>query len=34
MKKIIELIIKIDAWVIKSLYEIYPELTRHQKDKK
>ena len=34
MKKIIEIIIKIDAWLINSLYDIYPELTRHMKDKK
>ena len=34
MKRIIELIIKIDDWVMKSLYDIYPELTKNQKDKK
>jgi hypothetical protein len=34
MKKIIEMIIKIDAWLMKMGYEMYPNLTKHQKDKK
>ena len=34
MKKIIEIIIKIDAWLMKIGYEMYPNLTKHKKDKK
>jgi|TARA_B110000977_G_scaffold166010_1_gene213637 hypothetical protein len=34
MKKIIKIIIKIDAWLEKSGYEMYPNLTKHMKDKK
>jgi len=34
MKKIIELIIKIDDWLIKTGLEMYPNLTKHMKDNK
>jgi hypothetical protein len=34
MKKIIELIIKIDDWLTKVGLEMYPNLTNHMKDKK
>jgi len=34
MKKIIESIIKIDKWLSDRIWEMYPELTKHMKDKK
>jgi hypothetical protein len=34
MKRIIELIIKIDDWLTKVGLEMYPNLTNHMKDKK
>ena len=34
MKKIIEIIIKIDDWLTKIGYDMYPNLTNHMKDKK
>jgi hypothetical protein len=33
MKKIIEIIVRVDAWIMKTGYSFYPELTRHQKNK-
>lgn len=34
MKKFIEIIIKIDAWLTRIGLEMYPNLTKHMKDKK
>ena len=31
MKKLIQIIIKIDKWLTDILYEMYPELTKHMK---
>ena len=31
MKKLIQIIIKIDKWLTDKLYEMYPELTKHMK---
>jgi len=31
MKKIISLFIKLDKWLMKMGYEMYPELTKHMK---
>jgi len=35
MKKIIEIIIKVDDWLMSAGYKMYPQLTKHQtKNKK
>jgi hypothetical protein len=34
MKKLIEIIIKIDDWLTKAFLDMYPNLTNHMKDKK
>ena len=35
MKKIIEILIKVDDWLMSAGYEMYPQLTKHQtKNKK
>lgn len=31
MKKIIQILIKIDKWLIGEIYKMYPELTKHMK---
>jgi cell wall assembly regulator SMI1 len=34
MKKIIEILNKIDTWLTKAGYDMYPNLTKHMKDNK
>ena len=34
MKKIIELLKKFDKWISDEIYALYPNLTKHMKDKK
>lgn len=33
MKKLIQIVIKIDKWLTDEIYKIYPELTKHMKKK-
>ena len=33
MKKIINILIKIDKWLSDKVWEMYPELTKHMKKK-
>lgn len=33
MKKIINIVIKIDKWLSDKVWEMYPELTKHMKKK-
>tara|TARA_B100002019_G_scaffold189519_1_gene163796 strand:- start:4729 stop:4830 length:102 start_codon:yes stop_codon:yes gene_type:complete len=33
MKKVLNIIIKIDKWLSDRAYEMYPELTKHMKKK-
>jgi len=33
MKKIINIILKIDKWLSDKVWEMYPELTKHMKKK-
>jgi len=34
MKKIIEILKKIDGWLLQAGYDMYPNLTKHMKKKK
>jgi len=34
MKKLKQILIKIDTWLTKIGYDMYPQLTKHMKDKK
>lgn len=31
MKKLIQIVIKIDKWLMDEIYKMYPELTKHMK---
>ena len=31
MKKLIQIVIKIDKWLMDGIYKMYPELTKHMK---
>lgn len=33
MKKVLNIIIKIDKWLSDRIWELYPELTKHMKKK-
>lgn len=33
MKKLVKLIIKIDKWLSDTVWDMYPELTKHMKKK-
>lgn len=33
MKKLVNIIIKIDKWFTKELHQMYPELNKHMKKK-
>jgi|TARA_R100000081_G_C4784479_1_gene153633 hypothetical protein len=33
MKKVLNIIIKIDKWLSDRIWEMYPELTKHMKKK-
>jgi len=33
MKKLVNIIIKIDKWFTEELYKMYPELNKHMKKK-